>query len=208
MATWAASPEPADPDPNQPILNLQDQTVRERVRISIGGSQIRIRLSNEYGSSPLVVGSVTVAEPNGPASIKPGSIRAVTFAGKNSITIPAGAPATSDPVAFTLAYGEEISISLYFPKRITTPTWHALALKRAFLSSPGDHTHDEEIQRGIEASSSIFVTAVLVPRRPLRHVVVAFGDSIVDGDGSGRTNHAAIATSASACGIKQGSTHR
>jgi hypothetical protein len=58
VATWAASPEPADDDPNQPILNLQDQTVRERVRISVGGSRVRICLTNEYGSSPILVGSV------------------------------------------------------------------------------------------------------------------------------------------------------
>jgi lysophospholipase L1-like esterase len=184
IATWTTSPEPADPDPKQPILNLQDQTVRERVRISVGGPQIRIRLSNEYGSSPLLVGAVTVAEPKDPASIEPGSIQAVTFAGKNSITIPAGAPAISDPVAFTAAYGAEISISLYFPKRVTTPTWHALALKRTVLSRPGDHTHDEKIQAGTEALSSIFVTAVLVPAPPSKHVIVAFGDSIVDGDES------------------------
>src|ERR1035441_1914138 len=65
VATWAASPEPADTDPNQPILNLQDQTVRERVRISVGGSRVRICLTNEYGSSPVLVGSVTVAVPKG-----------------------------------------------------------------------------------------------------------------------------------------------
>jgi len=184
ITTWTTSPEPADPDPKQPILNLQDQTVRERVRISVGGSQIRIRLSNEYGSSPLLVDGVTVADPKDPASIEPGSIQAVTFAGKNSITIPAGAPAMSDPVAFSAAYGAEISISLYFPKRVTTPTWHALALKRAVLSRPGDHIRDEKIQAGTEASSSILVTAVLVPAQPSKHVIVAFGDSIVDGDGS------------------------
>jgi hypothetical protein len=79
IATWTASPEPTDSDPNQPVLNLQNQTVRERVRISVGGSQIRIRLSNEYGSSPLHVGSVTVAVPNDLASVKSSSIHAVTF---------------------------------------------------------------------------------------------------------------------------------
>jgi lysophospholipase L1-like esterase len=184
IATWTASPEPADPDLKLPILNLQDQTVRERVRISVGGSQIRIRLSNEYGSSPLLVGAVTVAEPKDPASIKPDSIRAVTFSGRNSITIPAGAPAISDPVAFTAAYAAEISISLYFPKRVTTPTWHALALKRAVLSGPGNHTHDEKIYAGTQASSSIFVTSVLVPAQRSIHAIVAFGDSLVDGDGS------------------------
>jgi hypothetical protein len=90
IASWTASPEPADPDPNQAVLNLEDQTVRERVRISAGGSQIRIRLSNEYGSSPLLVGAVTVGAPKDPATVKPGSIQAVTFGGRNSVTIPAG----------------------------------------------------------------------------------------------------------------------
>ena len=184
VATWAASPEPADTDPNQPILNLQDQTVRERVRISVGGSRVRICLTNEYGSSPILVGSVTVAVPKDPASVRSGSIRAVTFGGRNSITIPPGAPALSDPVALPVAYGAEISISLYFPKRVTTPTGHALALKRAVVSPQGDHTYDEKIQGGTEASQLVFVGAVLVPAQPSQHLVVAFGDSIVDGDGS------------------------
>lgn len=184
IATWTASPEPADPDPNQPILNLQDQTIRQRARISVGGSQFRILLSNEYGSSPLLVGSLTVAVPNDPASVRSGSIQAVTFGGRKSITIPPGAPAISDPVAFTVAYGAEISISVYFPKRVTTPTWHALALKRAVVSPHGDHSYDEKIERGTEASSSIFVKTVLVPTQPSQRLVVALGDSLVDGDGS------------------------
>jgi len=184
VATWAASPEPADTDPNQPILNLQNQTVRERVRISVGGSRVRICLTNEYGSSPVLIGSVTAAAPTDPAGVKSGSIQAVTFGGRNSITIPAGAPAISDPVALPVAYGAEISISLYFPERVTTPTEHALALKRAIVSPQGDHTNDEKIAGGTEASSLVFVSAVLVPAQPSQHLVVAFGDSIVDGDGS------------------------
>jgi lysophospholipase L1-like esterase len=184
IATWTASPEPADPNPNEPILNLQDQTVRERVRVSVGGSQIRIRVSNEYGSSPLVLGSVTVAVPSDPASVKSGSIQIATFGGRNSITIPAGAPALSDPVAFPVAFGAEISVSLYFPKRVTTPTWHALALKRAVVSPHGDRTHEEKIQGGTEVARLVGLSAVLVPAQRSERVVVAFGDSIVDGDGS------------------------
>jgi lysophospholipase L1-like esterase len=184
IATWTASPERADADPNEPILNLQDQTVRERVRVSVGGSQIRLRLSNEYGSSPLVLGSVTVAVPSDPASVKPRSIQTVTFGGRNSITIPAGAPALSDPVTFPVAFNAEISVSLYFPKRVTTPTWHWLALKRAVVSPHGDRTHEEKIEGGTEVSKLMLLSAVLVPSQPSQRVVVAFGDSIVDGDGS------------------------
>jgi lysophospholipase L1-like esterase len=184
IATWASSPEPVDPDPKEPLLEIDDQTVRERVRISIGGPQICIRLSNECGSAPVVVGSVTVAAPIDSASIRAGSMQAVTFGGRGSVTIPAGAPVLSDPVAFPVAYGAEISISLYFPKRIATPTMHALALKRAVVSERGDHTRDEKIEPKAVSESSILLGAVLVPAKPNHRLVVAFGDSVTDGDGS------------------------
>src|SRR5205814_5620113 len=110
--------------------------------------QIRIRLSNEYGSEPLLIGAATVAVPNDPANVRADSIRTVTFGGRDSVTIPAGAPVLSDPVAFPVAFGAEISISLYFPKRVTTPTLHSLALKRAVVSQRGDFTHAEKIEGG------------------------------------------------------------
>ncbi len=184
ITTWAASPEPADPDPNEPLLNIEDQTVRERVRVSIGGAQICIRLSNEYGSTPLLIGSATVATPNDPTSIRPGSMQRVTFGGRNSVTIPAGAPVLSDPVAFPVISGAEITISLYFPKRVATPTLHALALKRAVVSQHGDHTRAEKIEGGAVSESSILISAVLVPAQPSQRLIVAFGDSVTDGDGS------------------------
>lgn len=184
IATWAASPEPAAPGPHEPLLNIEDQTVRERVRVSIGGAQICIRLSNEYGSAPLLIGSATVAASNDPASVRPASIQTVTFGGRHSVTIPAGAPVLSDPVAFPVISGAEISISLYFPKRVATPTLHALALKRAVVSQHGDHTRAEKIEGGAASESSILVSAVLVPAQPSQRLIVAFGDSVTDGDGS------------------------
>jgi len=184
IATWAASPEPAVSDSKEPLLNIEDQTVRERVRVSIGGARVCIRLSNEYGSAPLLVGSVTVATPNDATGMKPSSMQTVTFGRRNSVTIPAGAPVLSDPVNFVVGSGAEMSISLYFPKRIATPTLHALALKRAVVSQHGDHTRSERIEGGATTESSILVTAVLVPAQPSQRLVVAFGDSITDGDGS------------------------
>jgi lysophospholipase L1-like esterase len=184
VATWAASPTAADADASEPLLNLDNQTVRERVRVSVGGSQIRLRLSNEYGSSALLLGSVTVALPNEPTGVQSASIRKVTFSGRNSVSIPAGAAILSDSIPFPIAQGSEISISLYFPNRVSTVTWHSLALKRAVASTYGDHTRDEKIEGGTDSESAIAVTVVLVPAQPSQRLVVAFGDSIVDGDGS------------------------
>src|ERR1700687_2464042 len=184
IATWAASPQSSAPDPNRPLLNIEDQTVRERVRVSIGGAQICIRLSNEYGSAPLLVGSATVAVPADPASVRPGSIHAITFDGRNSVTIPAGSPAHTHPVAFPVTSGAEISISLYFPKRVATPTLHSFALKRAVVSQHGDYTRAEKIEAGTMSGASISLSAVLVPAQPSQRLAVAFGDSVTDGDGS------------------------
>jgi lysophospholipase L1-like esterase len=87
-------------------------------------------------------------------------------------------------VAFPVASGAEISISLYFPKRVATPTLHHLALKRTVVSQHGDHTREEKIEVGATSKSSILVSAVLVPAEPSQRLVVAFGDSITDGDQS------------------------
>jgi lysophospholipase L1-like esterase len=184
VPTWGTSPQSVSPDPDEPLLKIEDQTVREHLRVSIGGERIRIRLSNEYGSAPILIGSVTVAASNDPASVRPNSIRTFTFGGSNSVVIPAGAPVLSDPVAFPVDSVADIGISFYFPKRVATPTLHALALKRAVVSRHGDQTHAEKIEGGAVSESSILVTAILVPAQPSQRLVVAFGDSVTDGDGS------------------------
>ena len=184
IVTWATSPQSGTPNPREPLLNIDNQTVRERVRASIGGSQIRLRFSNEFGSSPLLIGAATVAIPKDVSTIKEESIRNVTFEGRNSIEIPAGAPVLSDPISLQLTPGAEISISIYFPNRLTTPTLHAFAFKHAVVSQHGDFTHERKIDPAALSTASILVTAVLVPAQPSNRLVVAFGDSISDGDGS------------------------
>jgi lysophospholipase L1-like esterase len=87
-------------------------------------------------------------------------------------------------VAFPVANGAEITISIYFPNRVTTPTLHWLALKRAVVSQRGDHTRAEKIEGGAVSRGSISLSAVLVPAQPLQRLIVAFGDSLVDGDQS------------------------
>lgn len=184
VASWATSPQATDPSPDDPLTNIANQTVRERVRLSVGGDRICIRLSNEYGTTPLLIGAVTVGVPVTPESVKPGSLQSVTFGGQKSVTIPAGAPILSDPVSFPVTPGAEISISIYFPQKVSTPTVHSLALKRAVISQPGDHTSAEQIDGGAKSDSSILINAVLLPSQPAQRLIVAFGDSITDGDQS------------------------
>ncbi len=184
LVTCAASPQSADADVSEPLLNIENQTERERVRGSVGGPQIRLRLSNEFGSAPPLIGSVTVALPNGPAGIQSASVRTVAFDSRNSVSISAGAPIFIDAIDFPVTQDTEISISLYFPKRVSSVTWHTFALKHAVVSTPGDHTRDENIQGGADSEGSLAVSAVLIPAQPWQRLIAAFGDSVVDGNGS------------------------
>ena len=182
VAAWAASPEPADPDPDEPLLKLEDQTVRERVRLSSGGEMVRVRLSNDYGSTPLLIGSATVATPTDAADV--GSIRSLRFGGRQTVTLPTGASILSDPVKLSVAAGGEISISLYFPRRVATPTLHAVALKNAVVTPHGDFTHAARLKTLSLSESSILISQVLILARPGQRLVAAFGDSITEGVGS------------------------
>jgi lysophospholipase L1-like esterase len=184
IATWTASPEEADADPSEPLLSLNDQTVRERVRVSLGGHQIRLRLSNENGDAPVLIGSVSVGIAQGQSSVITSSLRRVTFGGSAKVLIPPGAPALSDPVNLPVTDASELAISLYFPKHVTSVTWHSLALKRAVISTQGDHTQDLTMNGEKGSDSWVFLSQLLVLAKSTNRVIVAFGDSLVDGDKS------------------------
>lgn len=184
VASWASSPTAVDPDPGQPLLNIAGQTVRERVRLSIGGRQLRIRVSNEFGSTPLTIGAATVALSNGVDAVKPDSLKALTFDGRSAVTLAPGAPVLSDAIDLQVPAGAELSISLYFPERVATPTFHGLALKTAVITAHDDFTRAARVEKQATSESSIAITQVLVPAQRGQKLVVAFGDSITDGDQS------------------------
>jgi hypothetical protein len=100
---------------------FEDQTIRQIVHTSVGGTAPRVRMSNEFGSAPLVIGEARIAlrDADAPdaARTEPGTDRRLTFGGEGSVTIPAGAPAVSDPVALRVPAGADLVISLYLPER-------------------------------------------------------------------------------------------
>src|SRR5438552_5584152 len=56
-ATWQAAPEPS----RAPAVTLSNQTVRQIVRVSLGGAYIRVRLTNEFGDKPVTIGAAHIA---------------------------------------------------------------------------------------------------------------------------------------------------
>lgn len=187
IGTWTASPQPAwQADFPVPLMlqsNYFRQTIRQVARVSIGGSKVRIVISNEYGSLPLKVGAAHIAVTTDGAAIKPDTDRALTFGGESSITIPPGAPAISDPVDLTVAPLSELSVSLYFPESAPGTTIHWDGHQTAYIAA-GDKTGDADLPDAAKQTQRVFLSGIMVDAAEDARAVVLFGDSITDGDGS------------------------
>ncbi|GAB2175863.1 SGNH/GDSL hydrolase family protein [Dongia sp. agr-C8] len=187
IGTWTASVQPVwEPDfpvPTNIPRNLWNQTVRQTVRASIGGKQVRVIFTNEYGTQPLLIGAAHVALADKGSAIVAGSDRKLTFGGKNSIEIPPGAPAISDPVALDVAPLARLSVSLFVPRTEPTSSMHWDGHDTAYIVA-GDQTAAADFKPDSSIVSRIFLSGVMVDAAADARAIVTFGDSITDGDGS------------------------
>ena len=150
------------------------------MRASIGGSTLRVHLSNAFGVIPLYVGSAHIALRDKDSAIVPTSDRALTFNGKPSVTIPIGAEWISDPVALTLPPLAELTISVYVPGDTGPASTHALGLHTTWVKS-GDATAATDLADGDKLQSWYWVSGVDVQATAESAAIVALGDSITDG---------------------------
>jgi lysophospholipase L1-like esterase len=178
IGAWGAPPIGYEPKARDALGRaLRNDTVRQIVRVSAGGSAIRIRLSNELSDAKLRIGAASVARVAKDGSIVPGSLKALAFGGSASVIIPAGAPYLSDSLAYPVAAGEPLAISLFYPEESAPPA-HAQMVDVG--SGDITLTAGAATQRarapGLVSGVSVSGTA---PR-----VLVAFGDSITEGAGA------------------------
>lgn len=180
VGTWANVPT-ATPATNTPTL--ADETVRQVVHTSVGGDQLRLRLTNEFGEEPLRVGEVHVARRAGATGtdIVPATDRAVTFGGRRTATVPAGAPMVSDPVRLAVPARSDLVVSIYLPEPTPVTTLHAFAYQDNVIAD-GNVTDDRTVAATRTVGQWFFLSGVSV-RTSYRDpgAVVALGDSITNG---------------------------
>jgi lysophospholipase L1-like esterase len=188
LPTWTASEQPIWqagelPLPTGVPARLDNQTLRQIARISVGGRRARLVLSNRYGREPVTIGAARLALAAGRDGIDARTDRPATFGGSPSITIPAGAIVTSDAIDLALPPLSELAVSLHLPKPVRPAGFHWDGRQTAWLA-PGDATRDATLPDATSFSGRLLVTAIEVEARPGAGVVVAIGDSITEGNGS------------------------
>ena len=134
------------------------------------------------GTTPLTIGVATLALAGRDSTIEPASLRELTFGGAASITVPAGAPALSDPVDLRVNDLAELAISLYLPEETAPATMHMG--RSAYVSAAGDFTEAADLEGAELTTNHVFLTGVYVSTNEDVAVVAALGDSITDGAAS------------------------
>jgi lysophospholipase L1-like esterase len=181
ISSWTASPQA--PRGVMPT-SFSNRTIRQVVHLSIGGNKIRLRLSNEFGTKPVLIGAASIAMAGAGSDIVSASLRTLTFGGSKSVIIPPGAPALSDPVELNVAPLSDLAVNLYLPAATDLATVHTTGLQTAYVSAAGDFTAGSEFPVVDRFANRFFLASVMVePGSPAR-AIVTFGDSITDGTAS------------------------
>ncbi len=165
----------------QALAGFNNQTIRMIVPVSIGGRRIRVQFSNAFGTAPLLIGAAHVGVHAAESGIVAGSDHVLTFGGKPSFTIPAGAMAASDGMDMEVAPVSELAVSIFVPGATGVPTVHSVGLHSTFVSKPGDFTAQANITDAAVTQSWYWLSSVEVLAPNSTSAIVAFGDSITDG---------------------------
>lgn len=163
---------------------LRDRTLRLIVHSTVGGDRVRVRLSNLFGKGPVEIGGAHIALRDEGAQIVPASDRALSFQGVAAVTIPPGGAVVSDPVALAVPAFRDLAVSLHL-KTNEAPTVHDIATQDVYVAR-GDRLGAAALRDPDTLKSWPVLTGidVMAPAE----TIVAIGDSITDGVGSGVGN--------------------
>jgi lysophospholipase L1-like esterase len=185
VGSWAASQQvPETQNQVDPEL-LRDGTLRQIVHLSVGGGELRVRLSNAFGTAPLHLTAVHLAKPVSPAgaAIDAASDKALTFDGETDVTIPSGAEYVSDPVTFVVGPLSSLAISIHYDEPPKGETGHPGSRATSYVAH-GDMVSAVNMPdaKTVEHWYQIAGVDVVGPEKAT--AVATLGDSITDGHGA------------------------
>jgi lysophospholipase L1-like esterase len=187
------APPPVAPPPGQtyapqPFVHVTNQTLRQIVHTSVGGSRARVVFSNAFGTAPVTIGAAYIGLRDRDDVIQAKDGHPLTFSGRATMTIPANAVAYSDPVSIALPPLADLAVDLYLPGTTNAPaplTMHVAAWQTNYISETGNHAGAPKLPTVATMRNWFLLSRVEVDAAGTAGAIVAFGDSITDGTASG-----------------------
>ena len=137
VGTWEGAPQLTETN-NLPPASLTNAVLRQVVHVSVGGTQLRVKFSNEFGNGPVTINAAHVAVCNANpvnSTIDTSTDRALVFSGSGSVTIAQGTARWSDPLTFTLAPVSNLSVTVAFGSTPSNVTGHPGSRTTSYLQS-------------------------------------------------------------------------
>lgn len=190
VATWGSSQQIPEPQNALPPDDLRDATIRQIVHLSVGGTALRLHLSNVFGATALHITSVHIAHPLSPSSsaIDPATDRPLTFAGAADVTIPPGAEFISDPLPLPVAPLSDVAVTFHLDWPPAPETGHPGSRATSYYIH-GDSVAAADLPDAKHVDHWYQISEIDVTPDPKAAkfppaAIVALGDSITDGHGS------------------------
>jgi lysophospholipase L1-like esterase len=184
VASWGAAQQLPEPANELAAEYWRDASLRQVVHLTLGGKRFRVRISNAYGTAPLLLeaASVALAQAPGTADVDAPTLRPLTFDGRTSVMIPAGAEYYSDTVSMELKPAADLAVSLYFKGEPARQTGHPGARTNSFLAK-GNRVMEAVWTEPGKVTRWYALSDVEVQAPRGAGAMVAVGDSITDGYG-------------------------
>lgn len=184
VGTWATAPQLVEPNNLPPDPGLSNNTLRQIIRVSLGGNKIRLRLSNKYSKDSLSIKAISIAVPTDSCEVIQASLTSLTFGGKKGIVLTPGSDIYTDPVDFKLKSNSLLAITVFYGKTTKSLTGHPGSRTTSYLLK-GDQTGNAVFKNPVKTDHWYSIMNIDVKTEKLAAAVAVMGNSITDGRGSG-----------------------
>jgi lysophospholipase L1-like esterase len=183
IGTWASAQQLTEPGNLPPAPGLSNNTLRQVIHVTLGGSQLRVQFSNAYGASPVTINAAHIAVSTGGGAIEPATDKALTFEGEPSVTIEARQAVYSDTLDFDVTPLSNLAVSIYFGQTSADVTGHPGSRTTSYVQS-GNAVTATDMDSAVKTDHWYILGGVDLWLDDSYACVVTLGDSITDGRGS------------------------
>jgi lysophospholipase L1-like esterase len=183
VGTWGTAPQLVETGNNPPAPGLNNNSLRQIVRVSIGGDTLRVRFSNRFSDTPVTMKSVQIAVSAGGNSIVDSTNVKLTFGGNYDVTMDSGVTINSDPIAFDLEQRMSLAITIYFETTCSKITGHPGSRTTSYILT-GNDTAVTDFTGAVTTDHWYVINGIDVLVPPTYSCVAVIGNSITDGRGS------------------------
>lgn len=183
IPTWATAVQLVEPNNLPPAPGFAGVTLRQRLRISIGGSAVRVRFSNQYGRTALTLDGAAIALAGAADAIRPESNRQILFHGREKVTIQPGAFVVSDAIDLAVEPMADLAVTVALNEAPTDVTGHPGSRATSYFAY-GVPVDAPALPDAKKVDRWYLLSGVDVAAQPAAAAVAILGDSITDGRGS------------------------